>query len=209
MRVRMVPISFVFSALPAHGARPDSAAGQAGGAQDDRRRDRARQDRAREDRRSTGSSGAQWHRPRHRDAGRPACGGQVGQWNCAGCTPITRAATSRVEVSDDGGGLNRERIIRKAKEKGLIAADAELTDSQGLRPHLHARLFDERSGDRYLRSRCRHGRRAAEYRGAGRQRRDPQHVRSGIEIHHQPAADAGDRRWGRRSWPPANPTSCH
>ena len=35
-----------------------------------------------------------------------------------------------VEVSDDGGGLNRDRIIRKAKEKSLVATDAELTDSQ-------------------------------------------------------------------------------
>ncbi|MEI7611615.1 MAG: chemotaxis protein CheA [Betaproteobacteria bacterium] len=33
-----------------------------------------------------------------------------------------------IEVKDDGGGLDRERIFRKAVEKGLIAADATLSD---------------------------------------------------------------------------------
>ncbi len=35
-----------------------------------------------------------------------------------------------IEVADDGGGLNRERIRAKAVEKGLIAADAVLEDSE-------------------------------------------------------------------------------
>ncbi|RMF18529.1 MAG: chemotaxis protein CheA [Gammaproteobacteria bacterium] len=35
-----------------------------------------------------------------------------------------------IEVADDGGGLNRDRIRQKAVEKGLIAADARLTDQQ-------------------------------------------------------------------------------
>jgi two-component system chemotaxis sensor kinase CheA len=34
-----------------------------------------------------------------------------------------------IDVSDDGAGLNRERILQKALEKGLIAEDARLTDS--------------------------------------------------------------------------------
>jgi two-component system chemotaxis sensor kinase CheA len=33
-----------------------------------------------------------------------------------------------VEVSDDGGGLPKERILRKAVERGLVAADATLTE---------------------------------------------------------------------------------
>ncbi|PLK49840.1 chemotaxis protein CheA [Uliginosibacterium sp. TH139] len=33
-----------------------------------------------------------------------------------------------IEISDDGGGLNRERICAKAIERGLIAAGAELPD---------------------------------------------------------------------------------
>jgi two-component system chemotaxis sensor kinase CheA len=35
-----------------------------------------------------------------------------------------------IEVSDDGGGLKRERIVQKATERGLIAAGQVLTDEQ-------------------------------------------------------------------------------
>ena len=35
-----------------------------------------------------------------------------------------------VEVSDDGGGLNRERILGKARERGLVGADEELSDDK-------------------------------------------------------------------------------
>ncbi len=35
-----------------------------------------------------------------------------------------------IEIADDGAGLNAERILRKAREKGLIADDAELTPSE-------------------------------------------------------------------------------
>ena len=35
-----------------------------------------------------------------------------------------------IEVSDDGRGLNRERIFNKAVEKGLISADAQLSDNE-------------------------------------------------------------------------------
>lgn len=35
-----------------------------------------------------------------------------------------------IEVSDDGGGLKRDRILAKAIEKQLISADAQLTDSE-------------------------------------------------------------------------------
>lgn len=35
-----------------------------------------------------------------------------------------------IEVSDDGGGINREKVKSKAVEKGLIPEDATLTDSE-------------------------------------------------------------------------------
>jgi two-component system chemotaxis sensor kinase CheA len=35
-----------------------------------------------------------------------------------------------VEVSDDGGGLNRDRILAKARERGLVGADEELSDDK-------------------------------------------------------------------------------
>lgn len=35
-----------------------------------------------------------------------------------------------IEITDDGGGINRERVLSKAREKGLVAPDAVLTDEQ-------------------------------------------------------------------------------
>ncbi len=35
-----------------------------------------------------------------------------------------------IEVEDDGQGLNREKILKKAKEKGLIAAETFLTENE-------------------------------------------------------------------------------
>lgn len=35
-----------------------------------------------------------------------------------------------IEISDDGRGLNREKIFRKAVERGLISADAKLSDTE-------------------------------------------------------------------------------
>jgi two-component system chemotaxis sensor kinase CheA len=35
-----------------------------------------------------------------------------------------------VEVSDDGGGLKRDRILAKARERGLVAADEELSEER-------------------------------------------------------------------------------
>ncbi|MDA1001360.1 MAG: ATP-binding protein, partial [bacterium] len=35
-----------------------------------------------------------------------------------------------IEISDDGKGLDKTRILRKAVEKGLVQADAQLSDSQ-------------------------------------------------------------------------------
>jgi two-component system chemotaxis sensor kinase CheA len=39
-----------------------------------------------------------------------------------------RGSSITVEVSDDGGGLKRERILAKARERGLIGADEQLAD---------------------------------------------------------------------------------
>ena len=41
-----------------------------------------------------------------------------------------RGSSITVEVSDDGGGLKRERILAKARERGLIGADELLSDQE-------------------------------------------------------------------------------
>lgn len=38
-----------------------------------------------------------------------------------------------VQVEDDGSGLNREGILKKAKQRGLVSEDTELTDSEVFR----------------------------------------------------------------------------
>lgn len=35
-----------------------------------------------------------------------------------------------IEITDDGAGINRTRVLAKAREKGLVAADAQLTDEE-------------------------------------------------------------------------------
>ncbi|NBO17618.1 MAG: chemotaxis protein CheA [Proteobacteria bacterium] len=56
-------------------------------------------------------------------AGKPALGS------------VTLSAAHRggrivIEVADDGAGINRERVLAKARERGLVAKDAHLTDSE-------------------------------------------------------------------------------
>ena len=106
-----------------------------------------------------------------------------------------------IEIADDGGGLNTERILTKAREKGLIAPDARARAGGHLSADLRAGLLDRRTGHRDLRPRRRHGRRAPQHRGAARPHRDPQRGRRRHDLHHPPAADAGDSRRpaGRRS----------
>ncbi|MGA2565826.1 MAG: chemotaxis protein CheA [Pseudolabrys sp.] len=35
-----------------------------------------------------------------------------------------------IEIKDDGAGINSERVLKKAREKGLVGADATLTDDE-------------------------------------------------------------------------------
>nr|WP_314858083.1 chemotaxis protein CheA [uncultured Undibacterium sp.] len=42
-----------------------------------------------------------------------------------------------IEVSDDGGGLNRDKILSRAIEKGLVAPDAQLSDKE-----IYALIFE-------------------------------------------------------------------
>ena len=41
-----------------------------------------------------------------------------------------RGGNIAVEVSDDGGGLDRERILAKARDRGLVGANDSLTDAE-------------------------------------------------------------------------------
>ena len=45
-------------------------------------------------------------------------------------TAVHRSGRIVLEVSDDGGGINRPRVKQKAIENGLISPDAQLTDNE-------------------------------------------------------------------------------
>ena len=45
-------------------------------------------------------------------------------------TALHRSGRIVLEVSDDGGGINRARVRQKAVENGLVAPDAQLTDEE-------------------------------------------------------------------------------
>ncbi len=58
-----------------------------------------------------------------RSRGKPAAGTvRLNAYHDAGSVVI--------EVSDDGGGLNRDRILEKARQRGLVGADQVLADAQ-------------------------------------------------------------------------------
>ena len=68
---------------------------------------------------------------------------------------------------------------RSARRKGLVAADANAAARGHPPADLRARLLDRRQGHRDLGPRRRHGRRAAQHRGAARPHRHPHRARPG------------------------------
>ena len=61
--------------------------------------------------------------PARRDAGKPAEG-------VVRLTALHRSGRIVIEVADDGGGIDRDRVRAKAVEKGLLSPDAQLTDEE-------------------------------------------------------------------------------
>ncbi len=57
------------------------------------------------------------------EAGKPRVGRLV-------LRALQRDGCAVVEIEDDGGGIDKERVCRKAVEKGLVSADTKLTDAQ-------------------------------------------------------------------------------
>ncbi len=102
-----------------------------------------------------------------------------------------------IEIRDDGAGINSERVLAKARERGLVGADAVAQRRRDQQSHLPARLLDRRKGLRHFRPRRRHGRRSPQYPG----RRRPYFAQVGARPRHDysagAAADArGDGRHG-------------
>ncbi len=98
-----------------------------------------------------------------------------------------------IEVRDDGKGLDADRILRKALDKGLVTeADAQrMTAAPDLPVDLEAGAEHRREGDRGLRPRHGNGHRQDEDRGAQRHRGYRQRAGPGNHDHHQAPLDAG------------------
>ncbi len=73
---------------------------------------------------------AQCHGPRYRKRRCAACGRQVGEGPSRASNAYHDSGSIVIEIADDGAGLNRERILQKAQERGLVASGALLTDQE-------------------------------------------------------------------------------
>ena len=105
-----------------------------------------------------------------------------------------RGSSITVEVSDDGGGLKRERILAKARERGLIGADEQLSDEAvgnliflaGFSTHDQATDISGRGVGMDV------VKRNVDELGGSIEVRSEAGI--GIALHHYAAADAGNRR---------------
>jgi hypothetical protein len=66
-------------------------------------------------------------------------------------------ASVLVTVTDDGRGIDADAVRRRAVERGLISAEAQLTESQTLCAAFRAGIFDRQASHRCFRPRRGHG----------------------------------------------------
>ena len=98
-----------------------------------------------------------------------------------------------IEVSDDGAGINVEKVRQKAIERGADYRRARRASgrARAAATDLSARLFDRRGGDQCQRPRRGHGRGANQRGEDRRQGRDRLAHRQGHHAAHAHSADAG------------------
>ena len=204
LETRMVPIGPLFDRFQRVIRDLRLVLGQGGRPPDRGGEDRARQAddrRAGRPARSTWSatpSTTAWNRPTTREAaGKPRAG------------TVSLAASHRgnsvvITVSDDGRGIDCERVRRKAVAKGLIAEDESrrLTDRQVVQYIWHPGLSTAETITDISGRGVGHGHRQEPDRGPQRHRRRPLRARPGDHVHDPPPADPGDHagpaRAGRR-----------
>ena len=99
-----------------------------------------------------------------------------------------------IEVADDGGGLNKAKILKKAIERGLVREGADLSDTEITSLIFEPGFSHCGCGHPALGPGRGHGRRAAEHRRTARQHRGG--VLRGGRHHaaHPAAVDARDHR---------------
>ncbi len=99
-----------------------------------------------------------------------------------------------IEVSDDGAGLNRERILAKAKERGMPVSEG-MSDAEVWQLIFAPGFSTANSHNGCFRPRCRHGRGQEKYREHRRPCRSHIASRTGQHRLHPPAAYTGHSGW--------------
>ncbi len=122
-----------------------------------------------------------------RAAGKP----EEGQLKVAA---LHRSGRIVIEISDDGAGINRPRVRAIAVEKGLITAEAKLSDEEIDNLIFLPGLLHGGGDLRHIRPRRRHGRGEALHPGARWPHLHRLAAGAGLHLHDEPAADAGGAR---------------
>ena len=178
------------SGVSAHGARPGALARQAGEAGDRRRGDAGGSRHPGEARRAARPSAAQRHRSRHRDRRRSAAPRASPRRASSGSKPVTAPARCTIIVSDDGRGVDLEKLREAVVERNLHRREAAAALSEAeLLEFLFLPGFtmkDDRH--RHFRPRRRPRRRAGHGQAGARHRA---RVVAGRQGHALPAAAAG------------------
>ncbi len=194
MSIRMMPISFVFNRFPRVVRDTAANLGKKVNADADRRGHRTRQGADRASGRSAQSPGAQQHRSRHRAAGAAVARRASRRPARSPCAPVIAAAAWWSRCSDDGAGLNREKLLAKAAQQGIPMPEHPTRTRRSGSSSSHAGFSTaEKVTD-------------ISGRGVGMDvvRRNIEEMNGRVEIescagtrhpyHHPPAADAGDPR---------------
>lgn len=104
-----------------------------------------------------------------------------------------------IELQDDGRGIDPEKVLRKAIEKELVPAGAQLAREEILALIFAPGFSTAEKVTSVFRSRRRHGRREAEHRKAARQNRNFLGGGPWFDVQGETAAHHGDHRRARRA----------
>jgi len=182
---------FLVQPLSALGARFVTQAGQESRAQVERREHGTGQDSAGENRRPVGAPRAQRPRSRLESPEQRLAAGKKPKPEYWNSMRFTRAAASSSRLRTDGAGLKKDRILAKARERGLVESDALLSDEQIYNLIFVAGLLDRGYRQRCIGPRRWDGRRQAQHQRSGRPCSNIQRPRSGQHHSYSVALDSG------------------
>ncbi len=130
MAIRAQPVKSVFSRMPRLVRELAIKTGKKIKLETIGESDRDRQDGHRAAQRSADPHDPQLGRPRHRDAGEARAAGKP-EIGTIRLSAEQAGGNILIAVEDDGGGINRERVLQVARDRGVVGAGAaRSTDEQ-------------------------------------------------------------------------------